>query len=102
MHADSLPRRRPFQRAGVTDELPPRVGPFALRRLGTMLDRTEAYVENKPDTCGAIHAQSQCGQRLIDRGIYVVQLEAWSVALWCGACARGHLGRALEGLVLST
>ena len=44
MHADSLPRRRPFQRAGVTDELPPRVGPFALRRLGTMLDRTEAYV----------------------------------------------------------
>ena len=57
----STPRRRPFQRAGVTDELPPRVGPFALRRHGTMLDRTEAYVESKPDTCGAHKASADSG-----------------------------------------
>ena len=56
---------------------------FASARHHARSDRGLCIVENKPDTCGAIHAQSQCGQRLIDRGIYVVQLEAWSVAL-CG------------------
>ena len=39
----SIPRR-PFQRAGVADELPARVGPFASRQRGTTHGRTEAYM----------------------------------------------------------